>query len=389
MTNVALDAQSRPLSDGDGTAVPVQTRSARFTSEHVEDFPPVTGLESIWKFTPVPKITVLLDGPLVDAPDLIVDTKTDEISLHRASRDQVTRGRAGLPEERASANAWSQVQEITTIRVTGSAQKLMAHRVLDGSQPSAAHTIIEADAHSEGLVVFRHTGSGALTENVEILVGDGAKLTVVTVQEWESTAKHLSSHFARIGRDAALKHIVVSLTGEVVRVNPSLHLSASGGSVEAFGAYFATSGQHLEQQVYVDHDAPHTTSRVNYKGALQGAGARSVWIGDVLIRQTATATDSYEQNRNIVLSDGTRADSIPNLEIETGDIAGAGHASATGRFDEEHLFYLMSRGISESEARRLVVRGFLLDVIQHVGDEELESHLESRIDETLDSRVGE
>jgi Fe-S cluster assembly protein SufD len=149
------------------------------------------------------------------------------------------------------------------------------------------------------------------------------------------------------------------------------------------GVYFADAGQHLEQRVYVHHEAPHTRSRVTYKGALNGEGARTVWVGDVLIGRDATGTDSYEQNRNLVLSEGTRADSIPNLEIETGDIAGAGHASATGRFDEEHIFYLQSRGISEEEARKLVVRGFLLEVIAQIGDEATEERLQSAIEAEL------
>jgi len=135
--------------------------------------------------------------------------------------------------------------------------------------------------------------------------------------------------------------------------------------------------------VYVNHDAPNTRSRVNYKGALQGAGARSVWIGDVLIQQSAPGTDSYEQNRNLVLTDGTRADSVPNLEIETGDIQGAGHASATGRFDDEQLFYLQARGIPEAQARRLVVRGFLTEIVQKIGVAELEERLQAAIEDEL------
>jgi len=220
-------------------------------------------------------------------------------------------------------------------------------------------------------------------ENGEIVVGEGASLTVVSLQEWEDDAVHLASHFARLGRDAFLKHIVVSLGGKVVRVNPSTHLAEEGADIEALGLYFADAGQHLEQQVYVHHDAPHTRSRVTYKGALQGAGARTVWIGDVLIGNAAVGTDSYEQNRNLVLTDGTRADSVPNLEIETGDIAGAGHASATGRFDDEQLFYLMARGISEDEARRLVVRGFLTEIVQKIGSAELEERLTAAIEAEL------
>jgi Fe-S cluster assembly protein SufD len=193
----------------------------------------------------------------------------------------------------------------------------------------------------------------------------------------------LASHFAKIGRDAKLKHVVVTLGGKVVRVNPTTHLASQGADVEALGLYFSDAGQHLEQQVYVNHDAPNTRSRVNYKGALQGAGARTVWIGDVLIQQSAPGTDSYEQNRNLVLTDGTRADSVPNLEIETGDIQGAGHASATGRFDDEQLFYLQARGIPEAQARRLVVRGFLTEIVQKIGVPELEERLQAAIEDEL------
>ncbi len=208
----------------------------------------------------------------------------------------------------------------------------------------------------------------------------------MSLQEWDDEAVHLSSQFARLGRDSFLKHIVVSLGGKVVRVNPSTHLAGQGADIEALGLYFADAGQHLEQQVYVHHDAPHSKSRVNYKGALQGTGARTVWVGDVLIGNAATGTDSYEQNRNLVLTDGTRADSVPNLEIETGDIEGAGHASATGRFDDEQLFYLMARGIREDEARRLVVRGFLTDIVQKIGSPELEARLTAAIEAELEGR---
>jgi Fe-S cluster assembly protein SufD len=227
--------------------------------------------------------------------------------------------------------------------------------------------------------VLRSSGRATLAENVEIVVEQGASLTVISLQEWDDDSLHLASHFAQVGRDAKLTHIVISLGGAVVRVNPSAHLSGEGSNGELYGLYFADAGQHLEQRVYLHHEAAHTVGRVNYKGALQGEGARTVWVGDVLIGPDATGTDSYEQNRNLVLTGGTRADSIPNLEIETGDILGAGHASATGRFDDEQLFYLQSRGITEPEARRLVVIGFLNEIVQKVGDPALEEYLTGRI----------
>ncbi|MBC7590445.1 MAG: Fe-S cluster assembly protein SufD, partial [Salinibacterium sp.] len=252
-----------------------------------------------------------------------------------------------------------------------------------GGSPRAAHTVITAKPNSNATIILESSGPANLSENVEIIVEDGAKLTVVALQEWSNDARHLASHFATVGRDAALKHMVISLSGAVVRVNPSVHLVGEGSDTELYGLYFADAGQHFEQRVYLHHLGQNTKGRVNYKGALQGVGARTVWVGDVLIGPDAAGTDSYEQNRNLVLTEGTRADSIPNLEIQTGDILGAGHASATGRFDDEQLFYLQARGISEAEARRLVVIGFLSEIVQKIGNHELEGRLHSAIEAEL------
>ncbi|PWC08598.1 Fe-S cluster assembly protein SufD [Mycetocola zhujimingii] len=370
--------------DGGWGVVPIQTRSERFTSTLVTDFPAVTGREAAWKLTPVDRIADLIDGPLDGSAYDLTATAVPGIAVEWVERTDARIGTAGTPEDRASANAWTQVEKVLAITVTGEeAKTLRLSRENIGSAPRAGHIVIEAKPLSRGLIILQNTGDARLTENVEIIVGDAANLTVVTVQQWNDDAVHLASHFTTVGRDAKIKHVVVTLGGSIVRINPSTHLVATGADVDALGLYFADAGQHFEQQVYVDHDAPQTRSRVNYKGALQGTGARTVWIGDVLIRQSAAGTDSYEQNRNLVLTDGTRADSIPNLEIETGDIAGAGHASATGRFDDEQLFYLQARGIREEEARRLVVRGFLTDIVQQIGDAELQEQLQDAIEQEL------
>ncbi|MFD4420027.1 Fe-S cluster assembly protein SufD [Agromyces sp. NPDC058484] len=395
MTSTAMPTagQHGLVAHSDGAFVPVQTRSERFRSVNVEDFAPVNGREHEWKLSPVAAFADLtggdIDGSRVEietvlrAPDGEADAAGVDVSW--LGRDDARIGRAGVPEERASANAWSSFDEALLISVTGEDEKVFAVTRHDlGDTPRASHTVIEAAPNSRALVVLRGTGDARLSENVEIVVGEGASLTVVSLQEWSDDAVHLASHFARLGRDSFLKHIVVSLGGKVVRVNPSTHLAEQGSDVEALGLYFADAGQHLEQQVFVHHDAPHTRSRVTYKGALQGEGARSVWVGDVLIGNAAVGTDSYEQNRNLVLTDGTRADSVPNLEIETGDIEGAGHASATGRFDDEQLFYLMARGIREDEARRLVVRGFLTEIVQKIGSPELEERLTAALEAELE-----
>jgi Fe-S cluster assembly protein SufD len=372
---------STPYTDG---VIPVQTRSERFASSTHADFPAVTGRELEWRLTPVEKIRDLIDGELDGSRFPAVVTEAPGVTTEWIPRSDSRIGKAGLAEERAAANAWSSFSEALSVTLTSEHfTEVTIDRTGADRVPRAAHTLITATAHARGIVVIDNRGSARLSENVEIVVGDGAHLTVVSLQEWDDESVHLSSQFAHVGRDAVLKHVVVSLGGSVVRVNPSAHLAQQGASGELLGLYFSDAGQHLEQRVYVNHDAPQTVSRVMYKGALNGKGARTVWVGDVLIRRSAPGTDSYEQNRNLVLSDGTRADSIPNLEIETGDIAGAGHASATGRFDDEQLFYLRSRGISERESRRLVVLGFLLEVVQKIGQPVLEARLLAAIEAEL------
>lgn len=377
----------RAHSDGPitrATEAPVQTRSERFKSFNHTDFPAVTGFEAEWKLTPVDRVRSLIDGELDGSAYPIMYPEVAGTTVEWLPRTDTRVGAAGTPEERASANAWTHFENALLIDIHGETDTaLTVTRATLGDAPRAAHTIITAQPDSVGLVVLDSRGGATLTENVEIVVGDNAQLTVVSLQEWDEPALHLASHFARVGRNARLKHFVVSLGGSIVRVNPSAHLAEDGADAELWGVYFADAGQHLEQRVFVHHDAPHSRSRVAYKGALNGEGARTVWVGDVLIAQSAPGTDSYEQNRNLVLSEGTRADSIPNLEIETGDIVGAGHASATGRFDDEHLFYLQSRGITEEEARRLVVLGFLSEIVQKIGEPTLEDRLLAALEAEL------
>jgi Fe-S cluster assembly protein SufD len=385
---------SKQHSDGGWGLVPIQSRAGRFASFDVAEFEPVTGFEAEWKYTPTKLLGALLDGEL-DGGHYEYTAVTPEGGIAGAHLEWVTRtdariGSVGKPEERGSANAWSQFDEALIITVAGDdCMQTRISRIGFSKTARAAHTVIDAKPNSDGVVIIDSSGGALLSENVEISVGDGARLTVISVQEWANDGIHLASHFAKIGRDAYLKHVVVSLSGSIVRINTNSHLSGEGSDVELLGVYFADAGQHLEQQVFVNHDAPRSKSRVSYRGALQGENARAVWIGDVLIRPTAPGTDSYEENRNLLLTEGTRADSVPNLEIETGDIAGAGHASASGRFDDEQLFYLQSRGIPEDEARRLVVRAFLSAIIQRIGVPEVQEQLEFAIEAELSELAGE
>jgi Fe-S cluster assembly protein SufD len=285
------------------------------------------------------------------------------------------------------AQAWAAFERATVVSVpphaVASRPTVLTLRG-DGTDGAAfGHVLVEAGAQSEAVVVLDHVGSAVYADGVDVAVGDGASLTLVSLQEWADDAVHVSGHRVRVGRDARLRHVVVSLGGGLVRIHPRVELTAPGGEVEMLGLYFADAGQHLEHRLYIDHAVAHCRSNVVYKGALQGKDAHTVWIGDVRIRGAAVGTDTYEINRNLVLTDGARADSVPNLEIETGEIVGAGHASTTGRFDDEQLFYLQARGIPEDEARRLVVRGFFADLLARIGIPELSERLLGAVDSEL------
>ncbi|MBF9334706.1 Fe-S cluster assembly protein SufD [Microbacterium lacticum] len=366
--------------------VPVQTRSERPTSFDPADFGTPVGTEVNWKHTPLKAIAELLrDEPVPHDVIGVEVSAPDAVEQGRLAVGEAPRGEVFRPEDLPSAIAWHQEAEAPLIRIPQGVEldEPIVVRLTGRGGVAHAHVVIEAQPHSRGTVILRHEGTAQQAQNVEIIVRDGAALTLVSVQRWDDDAVHLASHQARVDRDAALTHVVVSLGGGLVRVNPSVELAGAGADGKLYGLAFSDSGQHLESQVYLHHKGPHTTGDVLYKAALQGAGARTVWIGDVLIGPDATGTDSYEANRNLVLTEGARADSIPNLEIETGDIIGAGHASATGRFDDEQLFYLQARGIAEDEARRLVVLGFLAEIVQKIGIDDLQSELIEAIEAEL------
>lgn len=376
--------------DGAGAFVPVQTRSERPRSYDPTAFETPTGREVNWKHTPVGRLARLFTDVPGDA-GAVSYAVTGPVAAAGLEIGAEPRGEVFVPEDLPAAVAWTRSAEALYVSIPAEAEldePVVVEAVGGGADLVAhSHVVVEASRHSRATVVLRHAGTAQLAQNVEIIVREGAHLELVTVQQWDDDAVHAASHQARVGRDATLRHVVVSFGGGVVRVNPSVELAGTGSRAELYGLSYSDSGQHLESQVYLHHKGAETTGDVLYKGALQGAGARSVWVGDVLIGRDAVGTDSYEANRNLVLTDGARAESIPNLEIETGDIRGAGHASATGRFDDEQLFYLQARGIAEDEARRLVVLGFLAEIVQKIDVESLQSELFAAIEEELAQEV--
>lgn len=386
-SNATIPVQHGMAEHSHGAGVPVQTRSERLRSANVADFAPVSKREEQYRYVTSEQLAGLDADVLEEYVGDISIKHPDGVTTAWVGTDHPAFGAAGLPEDRPSAAAWGSAQQAYLVTIPGDATADCEIQIGIGSEsesPSALHVIIEAKPFARGTVILDHKGDAVLGENVEIIVGDEADITVISIQDWNSKAVHNSSQFAKLGRNAKLRHLVVSLGGKTVRVSTSAEFAAPGSEVELLGMYFADAGQYLENRLYVDHAVPNCKSRVTYKGALQGEKAHTVWVGDVLIRQAAEGTDTYELNRNLLLTDGARADSVPNLEIETGKIEGAGHASASGRFDDEQLFYLQARGINEREARRLVVRGFLNEIIQKIGNEEIESRLSASIEAELE-----
>ena len=386
-SNATIPVQHGMAEHSHGAGIPVQTRSERLRSANVADFAPVSKREEQYRYVTSEQLAGLDADVLEEYVGDISIKHPDGVTTAWVGTNHPAFGAAGLPEDRPSAAAWGSAQQAYLVTIPGDATADCEIQIGIGSEsesPSALHVIIEAKPFARGTVILDHKGDAVLGENVEIIVGDEADITVISIQDWNSKAVHNSSQFAKLGRNAKLRHLVVSLGGKTVRVSTSAEFAAPGSEVELLGMYFADAGQYLENRLYVDHAVPNCKSRVTYKGALQGEKAHTVWVGDVLIRQAAEGTDTYELNRNLLLTDGARADSVPNLEIETGKIEGAGHASASGRFDDEQLFYLQARGINEREARRLVVRGFLNEIIQKVGNEEIESRLSASIEAELE-----
>ncbi len=352
-----------------------------------------TGREEAWRFTPLNRLAGLHDGTSQRSNRKSLEVAgilPSGVSAARISRGLVSQ--VSESDDVIVARIHDEVEDVFVLDVaqdTHLSQPIHLDRAAGGRADSAelSQVRINIGINSTATIIIENSGSAILGEDIEIVLAPGAHLTFVTLQEWANDAVHVARHHAILDRDSTFKSVTVTVGGSLVRLLPTVEFAGPGSFADLAGVYFATAGQHLEHRIHIEHGIPHAKSRVNYKGALSGDKAHTVWIGDVFIRAAAEGTDTYELNRNLLLSDGARADSVPNLEIETGEIIGAGHASTTGRFDDEQLFYLMSRGIPMDEARRLVVRGFFAEIISQIEDEVIQERLMSRIDGELE-KVG-
>jgi Fe-S cluster assembly protein SufD len=369
-------------------------KGEQFCSFDVNAFEVPGGRDELWRFTPLRRLRGLHDGGApATGRALIAVSEQAGVTVETVQRGDERLGNGGVPADRVAAQAFSSFDAATIVSVGGGAHTQMPVEItITGpgvDKVAYGHLQIRAEELADAVVVIDLRGSGTYADNVEFVLADAARLTVVWIADWADDMVHVNAQHARLGKDAVLRHVAVTLGGEVVRMTATVRYEAPGGDAELLGLYFADTGQHLESRLLVDHSQPNCRSNVLYKGALQGEpaskkpDAHTVWVGDVLIRAEATGTDTFEVNRNLVLTDGARADSVPNLEIETGEIVGAGHASATGRFDDEQMFYLQARGIPGEQARRLVVRGFFGEIISKIAVPAIRDRLTDAIEHEL------
>ena len=223
--------------------------------------------------------------------------------------------------------------------------------------------LVVVDRLASANIYLDHVGDADTTvvETVEVVLGDSAWAAVVSTQDWGDRVDHMGVHRVSVGRDAYVRHLEATLGGRTVYLRPDCGLDHPGGRAELFGVYVGSGEQRIEHRSLIHHNASKTSSESVYKGALQGR-SHATWFGNIRIEPHAKATSSDETNRNLILTDGAHADSIPFLEIQCSDVVQCGHHSSVGQVDELQLFYLTSRGIPRPEAVRMLVFGFFAEV---------------------------
>jgi Fe-S cluster assembly protein SufD len=254
---------------------------------------------------------------------------------------------------------------------------------------SFPHTLVVTGADAEVSVLERFDSFDDEEEHLavpvtELVVGDASRVSYLGLQDQGQHVWQIALQRARVGQDATLRTSAVALGGDYARLRTEALLAGAGASSEMVAVYFANESQMLDFRTLQDHDAHHTTSDLLFKGAVEDE-ARSVYSGLVHLRETAQRARAAQTNRNLVLSEGAAAWSIPNLEIEANDVK-CSHASAVGPIDLDQLYYLESRGVPPDVAERLIVFGFFEDVISRLPLTELAGPLRSAVARKFEAR---
>jgi len=250
---------------------------------------------------------------------------------------------------------------------------------------SFPHTLVYAGERAEVTVLerFGSPNTHHLVDAVaELAVGDAASVRYLSVQEHGPRTWHVGLQRAHLGRDAHLRTAAVALGGDYARLRAEARLDAQGGESEMVAVYFGDHEQMLDFRTLQDHAAPHTHSQLLFKGAVEDRAA-SVYSGLIRLREEAQKAEAYQTNRNLVLSEGARAESIPNLEILANDVQ-CSHGSTVGPIDDDQLYYLASRGIPPEAAERLIVLGFFDDVFARLPNRALVAPLRRTVIDKLD-----
>lgn len=395
----------------------------RAADENLTSLPALTGREEVWRFTPPADLALVGDEPEApaagppapegSAPDeragylSLVDGRpaqpelgalpdgviVAELGAALAEHEGLVRerlyGLVGFDDRPGALNAarWDGGTFVYVPR--GVEVELPVEALLTATGAAGrvfGRTLVVVEEGAKATVIDRYGSPDfdapvVASSVVELYVGQGAELEHVSVIGWGAGVRHHALLRARVDRDARARSVVVTLGGDVVRVEPTMVCAGPGSDARALGLYFAGGDQHFEHRVVARHEAPQAYSNLLYKGAIQDR-AHTVFYGNLVVPPGAPGTDAYQTNRNLVLNAGARADTIPFLEIETAEVK-CSHAGAVGRVDDEHLFYLRSRGVPEAAAKRLIVMGFLQEVLAQVTLGELRSELESAVREKL------
>ncbi len=399
-------------------ASPAWAEAARANAaKALQSLPALTGQEEEWRFTPPTDLALEGPGPAggsgagaaparpegraawvqvtdgaasggvatIDLDGVIVGDLADALANHESLVRERLYTLVGFDDKPGALNAarWESglfvyVPEGRTVELPIEALNWVSGAT--GQVFDRTLVIVERGAHVT--VIDRYdsptlTGQVNVSSVVEIFAADESDVEHVSVIDWGAGVRHHTIIRAQAGRNTKVRSVVVTLGGDVVRVEPTMLVRGQGADARALGLYFADGDQHFEHRVVARHEAPQAYSNLLYKGAIKDT-AHTVFFGNLVVPPGAPGTDAYQTNRNLVLSEGARADTIPFLEIETAEVK-CSHAGAVSRVDDEHLWYLESRGVSRDEAKQLIVEGFCQEVLDEVGLQELREELSEAI----------
>ena len=400
-------------------ASPAWAAEARETAlARLESLPPLTGEEEAWRFTAPDDLALAGPEPAaagagaaapalpegarsarlafpdgapspaeaLEVPEgVVVADLGDALSSHEALVRERLYSLHGFEDRPGALNAsgWEAgtfVYVPRGVEVTLPVEALTSATGARGRVLGRPQVVVEEGARAT--VIDRNAspdvdGTVHVSTTAELFVAEGGELEHITVIGWGAGVRHHAVVRAEARKDARVRSVVVTLGGDVVRVEPTMYVRGPGADARALGLYFAAGDQHFEHRVVARHEAPQGYSNLLYKGAIQDA-AHTVFFGNLVVPPGAPGTDAYQTNRNLILNEGARADTIPFLEIETAEVK-CSHAGAVGRVDDEQLFYLAARGVPEAVAKHLIVFGFFQEVLDQIAFEDLRHELEAAV----------